>query len=275
MVKVGGRAPDIVLADVNGNTVHLSNFRGQKVIVYFYPKDMTPGCTIEACNFRDVHPKLRGGNVAVIGISPDPISRHAKFAEKYDLPFTLLADVDRVASEAYGVWQEKKFMGRTFMGIVRSTFLIDEKGKVSAAWRKVSVKDHAAEVASKALGVKVKLPKEPAKKKATKKKATKKKAAKKKATKKKATKKKATKKKATKKKATKKKATKKKATKKKAAKKKATKKKATKKKAAKKKATKKKATKKKAAKKKATKKKATKKKAAKKKVAKKKATKKR
>ena len=236
MVSVGKKAPAVKLQDGSGKTVKLSDFKGKKVVLYFYPKDFTGGCTTEACDFRDRHAALKQAGAVVLGVSPDSVDRHARFAEKHDLPFQLLADTENKAATAFGVWREKSMYGRKFMGIVRSTFLIDEQGKVVEAWDKVRVKGHADAVLAAVKG------EAPA--------AKKKKAAKKKVAKKKAAKKKATKKKATKKKAAKKKATKKKATKKKAAKKKVAKKKATKKKVAKKKATKKKATKKKAAKKK-------------------------
>ena len=230
MVSVGKKAPAVKLQDGSGKTVKLSDFKGKKVVLYFYPKDFTGGCTTEACDFRDRHAALKQAGAVVLGVSPDSVDRHARFAEKHDLPFQLLADTENKAATAFGVWREKSMYGRKFMGIVRSTFLIDEQGKVVEAWDKVRVKGHADAVLA---AVKGEAP--AAKKKAAKKKVAKKKVAKKKVAKKKAAKKKVAKKKVAKKKVAKKKATKKKATKKKVAKKKAAKKKATKKKAAKKK----------------------------------------
>ncbi|MBV8303435.1 MAG: thioredoxin-dependent thiol peroxidase [Acidimicrobiia bacterium] len=138
MLKPGDKAPDFTLLDQHGNKVRLKDFRGRRAIVYFYPKADTPGCTTQACELRDASPKL--GDTAVVGISPDPPNRQAKFDEKYGLGFPLLSDEDHAVAEAYDVWGEKKNYGRTYMGIIRSAFLVDEKGKIEEAWYKVSPK---------------------------------------------------------------------------------------------------------------------------------------
>jgi len=145
MVKEGNKAPDFSAADQDGNKVKLSSFRGKKnVVLYFYPKDMTPGCTTEACDFRDQFKKFK--STEILGVSIDSPERHQKFIEKYDLPFTLISDVDQKVVNKYGVWQEKKLYGRTFMGIVRSTFIIDKSGVVRKIFPKVKVKGHIDEV---------------------------------------------------------------------------------------------------------------------------------
>jgi len=146
MLKEGDKAPDFKVPDANGNIVKLSDLRGQKVALYFYPKDDTPGCTKEACSFRDSHAKLIRRGIKVLGVSLDNEAKHQKFAAKYDLPFTLLSDTDRVVSEAYGTYGEKKFMGRTYMGLHRMTFLIDEKGRLKKIFSKVKPEGHAEEV---------------------------------------------------------------------------------------------------------------------------------
>jgi peroxiredoxin Q/BCP len=146
MLKEGSTAPAFKTKDGNGDTVNLKDLRGQKVVLYFYPKDDTPGCTKEACSFRDAFSKFKKKGIAVLGVSPDSEASHKKFAAKYSLPFTLLADPDREIAEAYGVWGEKKFMGRTYMGVHRTTFLIDEKGKIKKVFEKVKPEDHASEV---------------------------------------------------------------------------------------------------------------------------------
>lgn len=146
MLKEGSTAPAFKTKDANGETVNLKDLRGQKVVLYFYPKDDTPGCTKEACSFRDAFSRLKKGGITVLGVSPDSEASHKKFATKYKLPFTLLADTDRSVAEAYGVWGEKKFMGRTYMGVHRTTFLIDEKGKIKKIFAKVKPEDHASEV---------------------------------------------------------------------------------------------------------------------------------
>jgi len=146
MVKEGSTAPAFKTTDANGETVNLKDYRGQKVVLYFYPKDDTPGCTKEACSFRDSFSKFKKQGIVVFGVSPDNEASHKKFAAKYQLPFTLLADKDRSISETYGVYGEKKFMGRTYMGVHRTTFLIDEKGKIKKVFEKVKPDEHASEV---------------------------------------------------------------------------------------------------------------------------------
>jgi len=142
MVEVGDVAPDFTLESDEGGPITLSALKGQKVVLYFYPKDDTPGCTIQACDFRDAQPRFTGVDAIVLGVSADSVASHAKFRAKFDLNFPLLADVDHVVSEAYGVWKEKKLYGRAFMGIERSTFLIDERGVVERVWRKVKPEGH-------------------------------------------------------------------------------------------------------------------------------------
>lgn len=146
MIKEGATAPAFKTRDASGETVSLKDLRGQKVVLYFYPKDDTPGCTKEACSFRDAFAKFKKNGITVLGVSPDSEASHKKFVTKYKLPFTLLADTDRSIAEAYGVWGEKKFMGRTYMGVHRKTFLIDEKGKIKKVFEKVKPEDHASEV---------------------------------------------------------------------------------------------------------------------------------
>jgi len=146
MVKEGTTAPAFKTKDDNGEDVSLKDFKGKKVVLYFYPKDDTPGCTKEACSFRDAYSKFKKQGIKLLGVSPDSEASHQKFITKYKLPFTLLADRDHAIAEAYGVWGEKKFMGRTYMGVLRTTFLIDEKGKIKKVFEKVKPEDHAAEV---------------------------------------------------------------------------------------------------------------------------------
>lgn len=146
MLNEGSAAPAFKTKDANGETFSLKDLRGQKVVLYFYPKDDTPGCTKEACSFRDAFSQFKKKGIAVLGVSPDSEAKHQKFVTKYKLPFTLLADTDRSIAEAYGVWGEKKFMGRTYMGVHRTTFLIDEKGKIKKIFEKVKPEDHASEV---------------------------------------------------------------------------------------------------------------------------------
>jgi peroxiredoxin Q/BCP len=145
-VKEGDKAPDFAVPDAEGKMVRLKDLRGKKVVLYFYPKDDTPGCTKEACSFRDSFATFKRRGIEVLGVSLDNERSHQKFAQKYDLPFRLLADTDRVVSEAYGTYGEKKFMGRTYMGNNRVTFLIDEKGKIKKIFSKVKPEDHAEEV---------------------------------------------------------------------------------------------------------------------------------
>ncbi len=146
MTKEGSAAPAFSATDANGHTVSLEELRGQKVVLYFYPKDDTPGCTQEACSFRDAFSEFRKRGIKVLGISPDKEASHKRFADKYKLPFTLLADMDHSIAHAYGVYGEKKFMGRTYLGVKRTTFLIDEKGKIKKIFEKVKPGQHAREV---------------------------------------------------------------------------------------------------------------------------------
>ena len=149
-LAVGSQAPNFTCKTDGDATTSLKDFKGKKIVLYFYPKDMTPGCTTEACEFRDTHPDFSKINTEIIGVSKDSVKRHDKFKEKYELPFTLAADEDGKMCEAYGVWQEKKNYGKIYMGIVRSTFLIDEKGKIAAIWRNLRVKGHVEKVLEEA-----------------------------------------------------------------------------------------------------------------------------
>lgn len=144
-MEVGHLTPDIELLADNGEKVSLTDYRGKYVVLYFYPKDMTPGCTTEACDFRDQHQSFSDVNAVIIGVSPDPQKRHEKFKEKHNLPFQLLVDDEHQLAEAFGVWKLKKNFGKEYMGIERSTFIIDPEGKVIKEWRKVKVKDHVQE----------------------------------------------------------------------------------------------------------------------------------
>ncbi len=146
MVEEGAPAPDFELTSDAGETVKLSDLRGRPVVLYFYPKDDTPGCTTEACEFRDAYDTFRERGAEILGVSPDGAASHAKFKEKYGLPFTLLADPDHEVADAYGVWTEKQRAGRTYMGIDRSTFVIDADGKVARAMRGIRPAGHAAQV---------------------------------------------------------------------------------------------------------------------------------
>lgn len=146
MIKEGMKAPDFTLNDQNGETVTLSDFRGKKVVLYFYPKDNTPGCSRQACAFAAAYADFRKGDIAVIGISRDSEASHKKFAEKYNLPFTILSDPALSAIQAYGVWQEKKMAGKAYMGVVRTTFLIDENGIIEKVMDKVKPDTNAAEI---------------------------------------------------------------------------------------------------------------------------------
>ncbi|MCM3000654.1 thioredoxin-dependent thiol peroxidase [Paenibacillus cellulositrophicus] len=145
---VGDMVPDFTLPASTGEEITLSSFRGRKVVLYFYPKDNTPACTQEACDFRDALPQIEAKGAVVLGISPDELKSHGKFAEKYSLPFPLLSDKDHHVSELYGVWQLKKMYGREFWGVVRSTFLIDEEGRLIKEWRKLRVAGHTGDVVS-------------------------------------------------------------------------------------------------------------------------------
>ena len=146
MLEVGMKAPDFTLLDKRGNSVSLSDFLGKKVVLYFYPKDSTPGCTRQACAFAQNHSNFEDKNVVVIGISKDSVASHLKFAEKYELPFVLLSDPELQAIQAYGVWQEKKLYGKVSMGVVRSTYLIDEQGMIEKVMPKVKPDTNAAEI---------------------------------------------------------------------------------------------------------------------------------
>jgi len=146
MLKEGDKAPDFALSDEAGNTVSLKNFAGKKVVVYFYPKDDTPGCTKEACGFRDNYDAILGKGAVVIGISPDDETSHEKFKSKFDLPFYLLADPEKQVIQAFGAWGEKKMYGKSYEGVLRSTFVIGEDRTVIKAWPKVKPDEHAEEV---------------------------------------------------------------------------------------------------------------------------------
>lgn len=148
LLAEGKKAP-LFKADASGGaTVSLKDFRGRHVVLYFYPKDDTPGCTTEACGIRDAYPEFERRDVVVLGVSADPVKKHDRFIEKHGLPFTLIADEDHKICEAYGVWGEKKFMGRTFMGIHRVTYLIDPDGRIARVWPKVKPAVHADEILS-------------------------------------------------------------------------------------------------------------------------------
>lgn len=144
-IKEGQIAPEISGVDQGGKPVSLKDYKGKKVLLYFYPKDSTPGCTAEACNLRDNYDDLLSKGYDVIGVSPDSEKSHLKFIDKYQLPFRLIADVDKSLAEAYGVWGLKKFMGREYMGIIRTSFVIDEKGVIEKVINKVDTKNHASQ----------------------------------------------------------------------------------------------------------------------------------
>ena len=146
MFEVGMKAPDFSLPDKDGNTVRLSDFQGNKVVLYFYPKDNTPGCTRQACAFAASYQQFRQSDVVVIGISKDSVASHVKFSQKYDLPFVLLSDPELQAIQAYEVWQEKKLYGKVSMGVVRTTYLIDEQGRIEKVMSKVKPDTNAAEI---------------------------------------------------------------------------------------------------------------------------------
>ena len=148
MLKIGDKAPEFTLPDANGELVSLSSFKGKKTVVYFYPKDNTPGCSRQACAFASALGEFRRRGIEVIGISKDSVASHKKFAEKYGLPFTLLSDTELTAINAYGVWQEKKMCGKVGMGVVRTTFIIDENGNISYILPKVKPDTNAEEVLS-------------------------------------------------------------------------------------------------------------------------------
>ena len=145
-LKVGDRAPEFSVNDQNGNPVKLSDFKGRKVVLYFYPKDNTPGCTAESCNLRDNYQALQKAGYEVLGVSKDNEKSHQKFIDKFELPFTLLADVEKDIHEKYGTWVEKSMYGRKYMGTARMTFLIDAEGKIEEIIEKVKTKDHTSQI---------------------------------------------------------------------------------------------------------------------------------
>ena len=145
-LNIGDKAPAIDAVDQNGNQITLDQYKGKKVVLYFYPKDMTPGCTAQSCNLSDNYKLLQKSGYDVIGVSCDSMKRHQKFIEKHDLPFNLISDEDQKVVNDYGVWQLKKFMGREYMGIMRTTFLIDENGKIEDIITKVNTKEHTTQI---------------------------------------------------------------------------------------------------------------------------------
>ncbi|MCR6097196.1 thioredoxin-dependent thiol peroxidase [Salipaludibacillus agaradhaerens] len=144
-IEIGEKVPSRQLKSNSGQEVSLNDYRGKYVVLYFYPKDMTPGCTTEACDFRDNHDSFSDLDAVILGVSPDPVDRHEKFINKHDLPFELLADEDHQLAEDFGVWKLKKNFGKEYMGIERSTFVIDKEGNLIKEWRKVRVKGHVEE----------------------------------------------------------------------------------------------------------------------------------
>ncbi len=142
----GDKAPDFSTIDQNGNPVKLEDFKGKKVVLYFYPRDNTPGCTAEACNLRDNYDALKKQGFEILGISPDSEASHKKFGTKHDLPFALLSDPDKEIMNAYGVWGEKKMYGKTYEGVHRTTFIIDEEGAIEKVFKKVKTKDHSNQI---------------------------------------------------------------------------------------------------------------------------------
>jgi len=145
-LNIGDKAPEINAVDQNGNQITLDQYKGKKIVLYFYPKDMTPGCTAQSCNLSENYTLLQKNGYDVIGVSCDSIKRHQKFIEKHSLPFNLISDEDQKVVNDYGVWQLKKFMGREYMGIVRTTFLIDENGMIEDIIEKVNTKDHTSQI---------------------------------------------------------------------------------------------------------------------------------
>lgn len=146
MLEAGNKAPAFTAKDQDGNKVKLSDYKGKKVVLYFYPRDMTPGCTKQACSLRDGFSDLNKANIVVLGVSTDDEKSHQKFIGKHELPFTLIADTDHAVSEKYGVWVEKNMYGKKYMGIKRTTFLVNEDGKLATIMKKVKVAEHAQEV---------------------------------------------------------------------------------------------------------------------------------
>jgi peroxiredoxin Q/BCP len=145
-LKIGDQAPEFSIKDQQGNTISLKDFKGKRVVIYFYPKDDTPGCTAQACNIRDNYAELQNEGIVILGVSADTEAKHQKFIEKYSLPFSLLADVDHTLLNLYGVWGEKKFMGKVYDGIHRTTFLLDESHTIVEIIEKPKTKDHTAEI---------------------------------------------------------------------------------------------------------------------------------
>ena len=154
-IRVGSKPPAFTLCDDRGERVSLKSYLGKTVVLYFYPKDDTGGCTTEACEFRDLFPRFTRGKAVILGISPDTVKKHQKFKAKYDLPFTLLADEDHAVAERYGLWIEKTFYGRKYMGVARTTYIIGADGRIAQIFQKVNPEGHAAAVAAalKELGV--------------------------------------------------------------------------------------------------------------------------
>ncbi len=150
LLSVGAAAPDFEASDQNGRTIRLSDLRGKKVILYFYPKDDTPGCTKEACGFRDAYQALQAAGYVVLGVSADDVASHKRFAEKYNLPFSLLADPERKIIKAYGAWGTKNMYGKTYEGTLRVTYIIDENGHIAAVFPKVKPETHAQEILARA-----------------------------------------------------------------------------------------------------------------------------
>ncbi len=146
MLQVGDTVPEFSLPNQDGTMISPADFKGKKIVIYFYPKDNTPGCTTEACGFRDVYDEILAKGAVVLGISKDSTASHTKFREKFELPFHLLSDVETTTIQAFGAWGEKKMCGKTYMGIIRSTFVVDENGVISHVFPKVNTKTHPAEI---------------------------------------------------------------------------------------------------------------------------------
>lgn len=145
-LKPGDAAPLFSATDQHGNVISLESLKGKKIVLYFYPKDDTPGCTAEACNLRDNHSELIKQGYVVVGVSPDPLAKHEKFATKYELPFSLLPDTDKKIIQDYGVWGPKKFMGKSYDGVFRTTFVINENGMIEKVFTQVDTKEHTAQI---------------------------------------------------------------------------------------------------------------------------------
>lgn len=147
-LQIGDKAPDFSSTDQNGNLVSLESLKGKKIVLYFYPKDDTPGCTVEACNLRDNYLDLLAKGYSVVGVSPDPVAKHLKFSEKYTLPFPLLPDTEKHIIKSYGVWGPKKFMGKSYEGVHRTTFVINSDGHIEKIITQVDTKNHAQQIIS-------------------------------------------------------------------------------------------------------------------------------